>query len=279
MRLLWLTDLHLNFVNVDLIEELLNQIKGHNPDALLIGGDTGEAPNLAKYLTWIAGEVGVPCYFVLGNHDYYRSSIANIRQVAQELSTRQPLLHWLPSTGIVELTDSAILIGHGGWGDARSGDFLKSDILLNDYFLIEELREAVERNRGIEKGCSGLYQLRSELHALGDEVAAHFNRLLPTILQHPQPRQLLVLMHVPPFRESCWYNGQISDDNWAPHFVCMAAGVVLKFWMERYPQHQMTVLCGHTHGAGEADILPNLHISTGGAVYGAPAIQRVIDLP
>lgn len=39
----------------------------------------------------------------------------------------------------------------------------------------------------------------------------------------------------------------------------------------------MTVLCGHTHGSGEAHILPNLRVLTGGVVYGKPGIQRVLD--
>jgi hypothetical protein len=40
----------------------------------------------------------------------------------------------------------------------------------------------------------------------------------------------------------------------------------------------MTVLCGHTHSSGEAQILPNLRVLTGGAVYGKPALQRVLEV-
>lgn len=35
---------------------------------------------------------------------------------------------------------------------------------------------------------------------------------------------------------------------------------------------------GHTHGGGEADILPNLRVLTGGARYGNPTVQRVIGV-
>ena len=38
----------------------------------------------------------------------------------------------------------------------------------------------------------------------------------------------------------------------------------------------MTVLCGHTHSAGEAQVLPNLRVLTGGAEYGRPELQRVL---
>jgi len=37
------------------------------------------------------------------------------------------------------------------------------------------------------------------------------------------------------------------------------------------------VLCGHTHGAGEAEILPNLRVLTAGARYGAPVVQRALE--
>ena len=40
----------------------------------------------------------------------------------------------------------------------------------------------------------------------------------------------------------------------------------------------MTVLCGHTHGSGEAQILPNLRVLTGGAVCGKPWVQRVLEI-
>jgi len=41
----------------------------------------------------------------------------------------------------------------------------------------------------------------------------------------------------------------------------------------------ITTLCGHTHSPGEASILPNLTVLTGGAVYGQPVIQRMLELP
>ena len=49
--------------------------------------------------------------------------------------------------------------------------------------------------------------------------------------------------------------------------------------MAAAPDHQMTVLCGHTHGGGEAQVLPNLRVLTGDARYGQPVIQRVLEVP
>jgi hypothetical protein len=40
----------------------------------------------------------------------------------------------------------------------------------------------------------------------------------------------------------------------------------------------MTVLCGHTHSAGEARVLPNLRVLTGGAEYDRPEMQRMLTV-
>ena len=48
--------------------------------------------------------------------------------------------------------------------------------------------------------------------------------------------------------------------------------------MRNSPQHGMAVLCGHTHSPGFAQILDNLVVRTGGAQYGTPVLQQVLDL-
>ena len=44
------------------------------------------------------------------------------------------------------------------------------------------------------------------------------------------------------------------------------------------PDRRMTVLCGHTHGEGEASVPPNLTVLRGGAEYGEPKVQRVLEV-
>ena len=89
---------------------------------------------------------------------------------------------------------------------------------------------------------------------------------------------VIVLTHVPPFREACWHRGRVSDDEWLPHFACRAVGEALVEAMAAHPECEMTVLCGHTHSAGEAQVLPNLRVLTGGAEYGRPEVQRVLTV-
>jgi hypothetical protein len=63
-----------------------------------------------------------------------------------------------------------------------------------------------------------------------------------------------------------------------PHFTCHAAGQAILEVMRDFPDRQLTVLCGHTHGRGEFRPQDNILVLTGGAEYGEPDIQRVFEL-
>jgi len=268
MKLIWLTDIHLNFVDEATTADLCQAVQDAEPGAVLIGGDIAESDDFARYLQRLARCTPAPVYFVLGNHDYYRSSIRAVRNAAAALNAPGADITWLPRAGFVQLTPRTTLTGHGGWGDGRAGGFLRSSVILNDYVLIEELRQS---HNAAGSGSIITRRLLEKLHALGDETAEHFRTVLPAALEASE--HVIVLMHVPPFHRACWHNGQLSDDDWAPHFVCQAAGEVLEEMMEQNPTRNMTVLCGHTHGGGEAQIRDNLRVLTGPAVYGQPGLQ------
>jgi Icc-related predicted phosphoesterase len=264
MRLGWVTDVHLNFVSPQKRLALYAQLRGVKLDGLLLGGDVGEADSVTSFLAEIADELRIPIYFVLGNHDFYHSAIAGVREkVAQETSASS-WLHWLTTSGVIRLTPDTALIGHDSWADGRLGDFFCSEVLLNDYLLIGELS-------GLDK-----HERCRKLNALGDEAAGFIeNRLLEALARY---KNVLVLTHVPPFRESCWHEGQISNDDYLPHFACRAVGDRLAAIMRVHPDHTLIVLCGHTHSSGVARILDNLEVRTGGAEYGKPALQDVLEI-
>ncbi|WP_224984221.1 metallophosphoesterase family protein [Geomonas agri] len=264
LRLAWMTDPHLNFLDIDTRKEFCSSINNLKVDALLISGDIGEAVGIESYLRTLMENVEPPVYFVLGNHDYYRGSIADVRSRAARVCAESKRLIWLPQAGLIQITPDACLIGHDGWADGRFGNFLGSKVMLNDYRLIEELKGLTSAER-LEK-----------LHYLGDEAAEHFMKLLPRAVQ--KYKQVIVLTHVPPFREACWHEGEISNDDYLPHFSCKAVGEVLRKAMVGV-EAQMLVLCGHSHSPGEARILPNLLVKTGKAVYGNPAVNEIITVP
>jgi 3',5'-cyclic AMP phosphodiesterase CpdA len=267
-RIAWLSDLHLNVLRtgqqMKQFEVVLAEIKQKKVDYVLIGGDIGEALSIQNYLEGIATKLKRPIYFVLGNHDYYHGSIRDVRAAMQKLTDESRWLKWLPAVGVVNLTPTVALIGHGGWADGRLGDYERSNVMLNDYFLIRELSN-IDRAERLHR-----------LNVLGDEAAAYFRETLPEALESCQ--HIYVLMHVPPFREACWHQGKISDDSFLPHFACQAAGEALREIMQQHPDKQMTVLCGHTHGEGRAQILDNLLVLTSGTDYNVSQIEQLIEI-
>ncbi|MHC4179479.1 MAG: metallophosphoesterase [Planctomycetota bacterium] len=268
-RLAWISDVHLNFLDAPGRREFYAALAAAAPDAVLLGGDTAESPGLCHHLAEMAEALRRPVYFVLGNHDFYRGSIRQTRRLVAQLADQSPLLTYLSRQGVLEIGSRTALVGHDGWADGREGDFDCSEVILNDYLLIEELTKF----DGL--GELDRHALGSELAALGDEAAGHFAAVLPEALK--TGRRVVALTHVPPFRQACWHQGRISDDDYLPHFSCRAVGQVLRETMQSHPESELLVLCGHTHGEGEAHILDNLRVLTAGAEYGQPAIQRVFE--
>ena len=179
-------------------------------------------------------------------------------------------LTWLDEAGVIDLTPDTALVGHGSWADGRYGDFAGSSVMLNDYFLIEELQTP-----GLLFG-QGKRGLLKKLHRLGDAAAEAVRPMLSDAFENH--RHVLFLTHVPPFREACWYQGRPSDDNGLPHFSCKAVGDVLLGVMKDLPDRELTVLCGHTHGGGKVNMLPNLRCLTAEASYGKPVVQQVLGV-
>ncbi|NDJ86153.1 MAG: metallophosphoesterase [Chloroflexi bacterium] len=262
-RIVWLTDIHLEMVPDT--QQFLAQVKAQAPDIVFITGDIAER-NLEDHLRAMVNAWQVPVYFVLGNHDYYHRTIATVRSALTDLHDQAVLLHWLPRAGVVALTSTAGVVGHGGWSDGRYGDYERSSVTLQDYQYIQDLQMLSKAERIVR------------LHALADESAEFLRATLPTALDRFS--RLFVLTHSPPFREATWYQDQIplDDNEYLPHFSCKAVGDVLLDLVPGYPNCDVTVLCGHTHWGGEARILDNLLVITGQAEYGSPAIQRIFTL-
>jgi 3',5'-cyclic AMP phosphodiesterase CpdA len=263
----WATDIHLDWADPAQRRNFFESLRISGADAAILSGDIGEGGSTGRWLREIAAALGQPIYFVLGNHDFYGRWIQEVRQETAQLAADCPGLVYLPSAGIVELDCGVGLVGHEGWGDARLGNFEGSQVFLPDFITIKDL--------------SGVYHdrrlLRHRLEALGDESADYFARLLPEALA--RYRRVVLVTHVPPFREAAWHDGRSSDDDWLPFFSCRAVGDVLVQTMRRHPHCDLLVLCGHTHGSGEARMLDNLRVRTGGAEDRRPRIQAMLQLP
>jgi 3',5'-cyclic AMP phosphodiesterase CpdA len=264
MRLAWIADPHLDHAEPAALRALLVAVRGARADAIAISGDIGQAGSVCLWLERLQAALGMPVYFVLGNHDYYGGSIAKVRGRVMDLCVRVEGLHWLPVAPPVPLGAGTVLVGHDGWADGRAGDFAHSEIELNDYRCIEEL----------------IFEDREALHAAllarGDEVAAWARRVLPPLLA--EGKDILLLTHAPPFSDACWHEGALSNDDGAPHFTDVALGEALFPLLRAHPDRQLTVLCGHTHSAGFLQAGPNLRVITAPAIYGRPGLAGVIEV-
>ena len=223
------------------------------------------ANRLIVDLGTLVAALACPVYFTLGNHDYFGSSRAAVREVVRTLCIEHADLHYLPQSGLIELSESTALLGVDGWGDARCGAWESSRVRLSDFTLIDDL------------GVLPRAELTQALRDFGDEEASRARSLLEQAL--PKYRRVVFATHVPPFEEACWYEGELPgpNDHWSPYFVCVAVGEVLREYAERFPHHELEVYCGHTHGAGASKITYNLAVTSADAEYGKP--QRGATIP
>ncbi len=264
MKFVWLTDIHLEFLTVQEVQLFFQKIVAVKASGIFLTGDISIAKNIYHHLTLMAKMLSVPIYFVLGNHDYYGGKISETRQMVETIANESSNLCYLPAAGVVELTNLVGLIGHGSWADGRLGSSQNSNIFLNDYLKIENF---------IGKGKAERFAL---LNQLGDQAAIYLEKSLQRAIELYV--DIYLLTHVPPFTEACWHNGAIAEDDFLPHFACKAVGDILIKIMSSHPEKRLTVLCGHTHSEGIAQILPNLQVKTGKAQYGHPEIQKIINI-
>ena len=159
-------------------------------------------------------------YFVLGNHDFYRGSIQKTRQRVVETVKQARHLTYLTATEVVALTPQTALVGHDGWADTRLGDFNRSEVVLNDFRLIEELAACC---KGATLDKSGL---KPTMMALADEAARHFESVLKQAAA--KFTHIIAATHVPPFRAAAWYDGRIADSNLLPYFASKVAGEAMQ---------------------------------------------------
>jgi predicted phosphohydrolase len=288
-KIIWLSDIHLNFLTDNGMLLFLESIKKTSSDSVWISGDIAQADTLIEYLSMLESEIKQSIYFVLGNHDYYLGSFNEMRSKIRKLCNASERLCWLNDSGVIGVTPEVGLIGHDSWADGRLGNYENSDLLLNDYILIKDFNPLIKKaKRDIQYLPGGISNIQilftsidakqsrlTRMQSLAEEAVLHIERYLPGALE--RYKQVFFLTHVPPFREVCLHRGKISDDNGLPHFSTKIVGDILVRIMKQHPDRQLTVLCGHTHSKAEVKMLDNLIVFAAQAEYGKPKIQKILD--
>lgn len=268
MRLAWATDVHLNFVTRDRAARFASEVVAADVDALLLGGDTAEGVDLDEWLEFLAEAIRRPIHFVLGNHDYYATDVAGAE--ARARAQASPWLNYLGGAMPVPLTRDLALVGHGGWADAGYGDFLGTDRVISDHFLIQDLRECAGGDDPLAI-LGNRPALARKLRELGAAAAAELEpSLRAAVDRFPS---VCVLTHIPPFPELATHRGRPCDARDLPGNACRAIGELLLDVAAGHPDCRISVLSGHTHDAARCEPLPNLRAQTQAATYGEPAFR------
>jgi predicted phosphohydrolase len=261
--LLWGSDLHLDRVDASARDAFLHRFREFGEIPCVLTGDIAVANDLTGVLESVAAAMAGAVYFVLGNHDHYGSSVAQVRDAVLALGERLPKVQWLPPAGVVMLDADTALVGVDGWADGGAGDALTTPLRMNDDRLIAEIAGAPSRRGKL-----------AVKRALAEADAARLATLLDRATA--SARQIVIATHVPPFVESLPTSGALARVEWQPLLVSHATGEVLRRAAAAQPRHRFLVLAGHTHVATDVRIAPNLRCIVAAARYGAPAL-RVVD--
>ena len=266
MKIAWATDTHFNLAKPSKIQEFLDSVTEKRLDALFLTGDISESQCLHQHLSRFES-LGIPVYFVLGNHDYYNSSIKKTNIQLDEFVSHHQNLKWMTREGVVLLTERTALVGCEGWWDGfyghESQGFLHDFVMRQDYTAIKELTVSKSKRRDV-------------LVDLAAKSIDHLKRMLQMAFDSRE--EVIVLTHVPPFKESCYIYGTEFPDNWLYHFCSNILGVFLTNFMQMHPKKQLTVLCGHTHEPTFYRPLPNLTVMVGGASYYKPKVYTTMTI-
>jgi predicted MPP superfamily phosphohydrolase len=260
----WATDTHLDFTNKEVLNDFICSVNSQCPDYLFLGGDTAESQDICSYLKVLDEKINSIICFTVGNHDFYRSSIAKVKKKLNDLVKSSDKLFFLDEISYIELSEDCALIGNICWADGRLGNAEKSNKMINDQILIKDFLNTPDE------------KLFQKMNALGDESAYLIKDNLEKALK--KYKNVICLTHVPPFKESCLYDGMPVSDDYLPFFSCKAAGDVMLEVMQKRTDSNLLVLSGHTHSQSKIRILENLIVFTGKAKYHAPEVQELIDI-
>lgn len=263
--ILWASDTHFNLAKQKNIKKFIDEVNSNSSDMLLITGDISEAPYLHEHLEMLETNIKMPIYFIIGNHDFYHSSIDKTLFKLSKFVDDHPKLKWLTKEGIVELNEKTCLIGNENWWDGYYGynnqTFLQEFVMRHDYKLIEDLKvskkERVKILQRINNIC--LNQISNKLN----EALTKYDKIF-------------LAAHVPPFPENCSFSEIALSDEWLFHTCSYSLGILLMNTMKQYPEKQLIVLSGHVHDQSFFQPLPNLISLTAKASYCKPKINSVI---
>lgn len=268
MKLAWVSDVHLNFLNEEERFKFYDKVVETECNIVVISGDIAESHNVCKIVHEMEVYLHKPVYFVLGNHDFYGSSVEKVKKSVKNMN-------WLPKNTGVPLTYDTILMGVDGWGDCRNGDFENSRLVMNDWIYIDELREAYGSMSYIAKSDND--DLKKALQKLADKDASLLKRRVKAAIKKGY-EHIIMVSHVPPFEDACLHAGRKSTPGGLPFFSSKILGDSILPIAKKNPKIKFTWLSGHTHSRCKYKPCNNMTVKVAKADYYCPKVEEVIDV-
>ena len=276
MLLAWATDIHLDMTG-DLFKRLKKlSEESKSCDGLLLTGDISVSSLLLQHLSLIESHFEKPIYFVLGNHDFYGSSIGSVRRRVIDHCMSSSYLKYMTSMPFVKLEEGTYLIGHDNWYDAQNGNPHNAELLMNDWIQIQDFNSALRGSFGgrvLDKGV-----IINVAQKLAQQAANHVANSIKAVVKSAD--HIVVMTHVPPFKESFNATKQGVDSvmNILPWYTSKIMGDTIISAARTYPHIKFTVLSGHAHSHYDDDLMNNLNVKVGRAIYGNPQLANSLTI-
>lgn len=252
------SDTHFNFTLPWTAPNFIHRLLDNHPSGLILTGDIACGLTIIRILELLAKKLQpLPIYFVLGNHDFYATSFANITRAVNILSQKYSNLHWMNVREHMELGEGVGIIGEDGWYDGRLGnpDYLVYNF---DWIMINEFR-----------GFKSFEEKHQYSQALADASTATLQSKLEVALERYQT--VYILTHMPPWAETTRAVGTEMEAFWLPYNVNSQMGKMIEAVMQGRNDKKVVVLAGHTHVPVVVHVSHNIEcIVQGGKYLGAP---------
>jgi predicted phosphohydrolase len=210
-----------------------------------------------------------PIYYILGNHDFYGSSISEVKQQLKHINNISTYLKCCSEVESYSLTHNTVIVGHENWSDMGyrfSGD---DGIRMSDWDLIQEF-DSVSRNKFLETNKL-MKQVNTILTPLAIQAMKHIEKGINKAVKNN--KHVVILLHVPPFLEL--HKETSAKTTW---YVSKIMGDMLLTVADRNPGVRFTILSGHSHNDATFQARPNMICHTAEATYRYPTINGVITI-
>jgi hypothetical protein len=251
MKLLWTTDLHMDFCKPVQAREFVQRVNQIKKEQDLEHLDTGDLGTWNTARQWRERFNLNSNRFLLGNHDRYGDYKKDFYEDCTRVSTD------------ILFNNVPILLADVSYGDGFRS--CHSRMILNDWLSIGMLRFPYLTN-----------QIGNFLTKWSTDLADQIKVLLGNVASLRR-EVVIVATHCPLFHAASRHKGQVVNEDGRPWYCNEIVGSAVLHAASQHPETDFLCLAGHTHEQARVWVKDNVLALTQGARYGHPSF-RIIDI-